>query len=77
MFFKGRICTAEELAAELQALAGGRDGQVDCDRLECVPLRDARLEEIRQRAASLIQPIQPENRPKLGQLAADARALRQ
>jgi len=73
---KGRDCTAEELATELQALADGRDNSVDCDRLECVPIKNSRLEEIRREAALLIQPMRPENRPKLGRLVARARTLK-
>ena len=78
LFFKGRSrnCTPEELAAELQALADGQDDLVDGDRLECVPIKDSRLEAIRQEAIYLIQPVRPEDRPKLGQLAERARALR-
>jgi hypothetical protein len=76
LLFKGRNCTPEELAAELQALADGQDDLVDGDRLECVSIKDPRLEAIRQEAVHLIQPVRSEDRPKLGQLAERARALR-
>jgi len=78
LFFKGkgRNCTPEELAAELQALADDQDGLVDGDRLECVPIKDSRLEAIRREAVYLIQPVRFEDRPKLAQLAERARALK-
>jgi hypothetical protein len=47
---KGRKSTPEEFAALLKRLASGTEGERDWDELESVPLRDNRLEALRQEA---------------------------
>jgi hypothetical protein len=70
---KGRNCTAQELAADLQKLSDGNDECWDC--LESVPIKDPRLEAIRQEALKVNLPLGAEDRAKLGELAAQTRAL--
>jgi hypothetical protein len=73
LFFKGRKCGPEELASELRALAKGDMSY--WDRLECVPLKDPRLEPIRQEALKVDLPFGPADPAKLMALADRAAAL--
>jgi hypothetical protein len=72
---KGRKCSPEELASELKKFATGAEGETDWDRLESVPMRDPRLEAIRQEAMTVNLPLQAEDRAKLGLLAAKVETL--
>ncbi len=74
IWFKGRKCTPEELAYELDEIAAGRmDGW---DQIECVPLADTRLEAIRGEAMWVNLPLLESDKAKLTLLAAKARALK-
>ena len=70
---KGRNCTAQEFAADLQELSDGNDES--WDRLESVPIKDSHLEAIRQEALKVNLPLRAEDRAKLGGLAARIRTL--
>jgi hypothetical protein len=74
IFFKGRNCTPAELAADLQKLADGTEGDMGWDELESVPLKDPRLEEIRCEAIAFAPPG-PADHAKLAELAQRARNL--
>jgi hypothetical protein len=75
LFFKGRNCTPEELAIDLQKFSDGIEDAMDWDELESVPLKNPRLEAIRQEAMDVNLPLRPEDRTKLGELAARTRTL--
>src|SRR5688572_23965244 len=70
---KGRKCTPAELASELKELAAG--DMSFWDQLECVPLRDPRLEAIRQEAMAVDLPFREEDCVLLRRLAVKATAL--
>jgi hypothetical protein len=65
----GADTSPQELAAKLRRMADGRDHRSDWDELECVPLRDARLEAIRQEVLMIDLPLRSEGRLKLVELA--------
>ena len=75
LFSKGRKCAPGELASELEAFANDAEGEMAWDRLESVPIIDARLEAIRREAMTVNLPLQADDRAKLGRLASKARAL--
>jgi hypothetical protein len=68
---KGRKSTPEEFAALLHRLANGTEGERDWDELESVPLRDSRLEALRQEAIRVPQ----DDRARLSLLATKASHL--
>jgi len=72
---KGRKCTPEELAADLDVFASGTEGEMAWDRLESVPILDPRLEGIRREAMAVNLPLRAEDRDLLGRLAVKARLL--
>ena len=72
---KGRKCSPAKLAAKLRKFADGTESEWDWDDLECVPIRDPRLEAIRQEAMTVSPPLRAEDRTKLGPLSAKASAL--
>jgi hypothetical protein len=72
---KGRKCTPEELAADLDEFASGTEGEMAWDRLESVPILDPRLEGIRREAMAVNLPLRAEDRDLLGRLAVKARAF--
>ena len=68
---RGRNYTAQEMAAQLQRLAQG--DMSGWDDLECGgPLRDARLEALRQEAMTVELPLRPQYRAKLADLSLQA-----
>jgi hypothetical protein len=71
--FRGRTCTPKELALELEGLAAGDMSY--WDQLECVRLKDPRLEAIRQEAMAVNLPFREEDQNLLRRLAARAAAL--
>jgi hypothetical protein len=73
LFLKGRKCTPEELALELRRLAEG--DMSGWDELECVPLKDRRLESIRQEATKVELPLRAQDQATLKALAEKAEAL--
>jgi hypothetical protein len=75
LFSKGRDCSPEEFAADVQKLADGTEGERDWDVLESVRLKDPRLEAIRQEAIAVPWPIDQEGRAKLSSLAQRARNI--
>jgi hypothetical protein len=75
---KGSKRTADELASTLRRFADGAEDPYDWDDLECGgPIRDPRLEAIRQEAMTVDLPLRPKDRAKLGELAVRAEAVRQ
>jgi hypothetical protein len=75
LFSKGRQSTPEEFAATLMKFAGGTEGERDWDVFESVPMRDARLEAIRQEVMQMDLPLRSLDRTKLSLLAEKARTL--
>jgi hypothetical protein len=73
IFSRSRKCTPRELASELNELAAGEMG--GWDQLECVPIKDPRLEAIRQEAMAVHLPFREEDHQLLKHLAAKAAAL--
>jgi hypothetical protein len=72
----GADTTPEEFAKILRgASEGGSPSDVYWDELDCVNLRDARLEAIRHEASKVSLPVTPEGRVRLMQLAEEAEAL--
>jgi len=74
----GSHTTPQELAEMLRRVASGTgwdSHRDDWDELDSVPLRDARLEAIRQEAATVELPLNPEGRVKLTELAERAEAV--
>ncbi|MGE0750770.1 MAG: hypothetical protein AB7K64_09305 [Variibacter sp.] len=69
----GADTTPHELADILRDAS--EDRHAAWDELECVDLRDARLEAIRQEALKVSEPLTPDDRSKLIKLAEQADAL--
>jgi hypothetical protein len=63
----------EELAEILRRAS--EDVHPSWDDLECVNLRDAQLEALRQKALNVPRPLMPEGRSKLIELALQAEML--
>ena len=73
---EGANTSPDELAKMLRGVAEEGDKSEYWDELECVNLRDAQLEAIRQEALKVLLPLAPEGRSKLIGLAKRAEALR-
>src|ERR1051326_8246879 len=73
LFSKKRDCTPEELASELKELAAGK--MSGWDQLECVRIKDPRLESIRQEAMAVELPFRQEDRELLAYLATKVALL--
>ena len=71
----GANTAPDELAKMLRGVANEGDESAYWDELECVNLRDARLEAIRQEALKVSLPLAPEGRSKLLELAEQAEVL--
>lgn len=71
----GANTVPDELAKKLRAVAEEGDHSRYWDELECVNLRDAQLEAIRQETLKVALPLTPEGRSKLIRLAEQAEAL--
>jgi hypothetical protein len=71
----GANTAPDELAEMLRGVAKEGDDSGYWDELECVNLRDVRLEAIRQEALRVSVPLAPEGRSKLLELAEQAEAL--
>lgn len=69
----GANTTPREFAEILRGVS--EDHHPARDELECVDLRDARLENIRQEALKISEPLTPGDRSKLIELAERAEAL--
>jgi hypothetical protein len=67
--------TPAELAVDLRAMADGTEEPWAWDDLECVPMRDKRLEIIRLQALHTSTPLTDDDRIKLRRLADEAAAL--
>ncbi len=79
IFSKGRKCTPQEFAAELQKFADGQEGPRDWDYLESVSILNAQLEAVRREACMLAPPIKADDllkmRAKMAALAERARMI--
>jgi len=75
LFSKGRNCTPIQLAADLRELSEGRKGAYGWDEMECVPLKDPRLEAIRLEAIRMAWSLKPEDLLKLKEFADRAEAI--
>ena len=69
----GADIAPDELAEVLRGAS--EDRRADWDQLECVDIKDAQLEAIRQKALAVSLPLTPEGRLKLVGLAEQAEAL--
>jgi hypothetical protein len=78
LFDKGRACTPQAFAAELTRLTEGDGPNWDqlWDRVECVRIRDPRLEEIRQEAVKFGPPCRDVEVSRAAWAALAARAAR-
>ena len=67
--------TASEVAAYLRNFLDGRGGEWDWDDFTSVPIADARLDDIRRKAAAVDLPATDEGLVILRQLLAEAEGL--
>lgn len=67
--------TADEVARYIRDFIGGTGGDWDWDDFESIPIANAALDSIRERASRIVEPVDEEGTTTLRHLLAEAEAL--